>query len=259
MYCHIVKKYLLAPYMDGELSPLRRGMVEKHLRRCAACTESLARTRAAEAYLGRWKADDAPERLLDAIRSDIRKYEAEIAPQWSETVLRPVRRQATLVGHIFNRRFAYATVRLAVVLILATALIYHALPDASVARALAVSGQVYIARPGQDVWREIAKDTKIFEGDRIKFAGPADYLDLTVTKTDQTVRIKKSAVSEAGRTIKVRLDQGKIRARPMQRDRVTKFQVTTPAKVVELQGDTAIIGTFDNGDGNIVVVDPSAT
>jgi anti-sigma factor (TIGR02949 family) len=74
--CEHVRR-LLAPWVDGDITPTDRGVVDAHLSACSACATRAARERSARDVLQRRRtellADTAPEGLRARIQADARR------------------------------------------------------------------------------------------------------------------------------------------------------------------------------------------
>jgi anti-sigma factor (TIGR02949 family) len=97
MSCEHVRR-LLAPWVDGAITPTDRARVDAHLSACSACATRASRERSARDVLQRRRpellADTAPEGLRARIQADARRDRQAPAAGWRRV---PISIAATLV------------------------------------------------------------------------------------------------------------------------------------------------------------------
>ncbi len=73
---HETLEPLLSAYLDDELDPARRGLVEAHLANCAICTRELGHLRAGDAALGGLRPTPPAPDLRPDLRGRLRRQSA---------------------------------------------------------------------------------------------------------------------------------------------------------------------------------------
>lgn len=256
MRCAIIGA-LLTRYHDGELPGFLAKAVAGHLEGCLKCRKALEGMDKADGLVREMRDVEVPDGIWDGVASDIGAYERARTKQAPHIILKPAPRMGALSYLIFsNKRPVYAFARGAIALLLVLSLTFAVLPDRSVAQAVEVSGVVLVAGPGQDNWKSLTRDTRIYEGTKLRFTHDKDFVDLKLAKSDEVIRLKKvPSVSAKTRTIKVMITKGRIRIRPNRPDKATTFRVWSPARVVEVGGDVCVINVTKGEGGTSVSVE----
>lgn len=253
MICRFIY-YLISPYKDGELSSFWKGAVSRHLDHCGRCNRILDELNAADDLLDQWVDEDAPGHLSKAVSAGVDAYERGKAGVAPHIVYKPNPKAPLIHEIIFNRRPAYAFARVAIALILVFALTFTMLPDRSIAQAVEVSGVVLVAKPGQDAWRNLSREARIYEGMKVRFTSDTDYIDLRLARSGEVVRVKKVPAKADGarRVIKVHLFEGSIDVHSEKRAAPTRFKVHTPTRIVEVESETCVITASKDGNGTTI-------
>jgi anti-sigma factor RsiW len=87
--CDIIQPELSA-YVDGELTPHRRELVEAHLASCPRCQEALAELKTLTAGVAALPKLPTPPRFLAEVRAKIARGDHPEVPTWQDHLFRPV-------------------------------------------------------------------------------------------------------------------------------------------------------------------------